>query len=590
MNNGAGKRVRAMTVPAFGGCVTLVILLIMNRDYPFVGHDYAYFIPRLLDTDLHTRVNGLIIQWYTPGFGGGLPAFPNPQHLQYSIVQWLTLLIDPWAAVLVSTAILSLAGYSFYYRFLYEKLELDWRASTLGAMFFIGNGFYIEHLIAGQLGYQLFPLSAIVLDALTDRSRRPVFNGARVAIVGTLIVYQAGFYLIVILLLSLGVTLPLIYFYRPRLYEPGTLFQTGLITMILFAGMAASKIHAALAFLGNFPREAYDTYNVGILQGLAGVVAQLLGVLNLAPILSATGNNPELITGILAQITGAEYGIWETDTGLSPILVILLIACFVSAVPAIARNRIQLNRSQLLSLAMLVAGVWITLEFSLAKGILYASTKPLPILRSLHVNVRFVSAFIIPLVLIGSFLSHKFVVRSERLGAFSIGAVLTLLSLLSYFLLSAPIHQRYFDAGSASRIYWNIRNGNLSPVTSIADVDVWQGFAEGKSSIKPYEPIFGYKLEAFEPQVHLGSVLEAGDGHYNMTNPASLVFPESNNTHPFERIKVEEMDKLQAFMQHRQPEWKMPLAQTLLNIVSTAAFVITLATALITARFNPANH
>ena len=74
----------------------------MARDYPMIGHDFRYFIPRLLDTLLHVRINGWSIQWYTPTFGAGLPAYPNPQHLQYSIVQLMTLIVDPWIAVLAT--------------------------------------------------------------------------------------------------------------------------------------------------------------------------------------------------------------------------------------------------------------------------------------------------------------------------------------------------------------------------------------------------------------------------------------------------------------------------------------------------------
>ncbi|RPJ22807.1 MAG: hypothetical protein EHM33_22620, partial [Chloroflexi bacterium] len=97
------SRAQDLLALAWGGCIILIIILIMNRDYPWVGHDYAYFIPHMIDTDLHIYINGLTVQWYTPSFGGGLPAYPNPQHLEYSIVQLLSLWINPWAAVLVST-------------------------------------------------------------------------------------------------------------------------------------------------------------------------------------------------------------------------------------------------------------------------------------------------------------------------------------------------------------------------------------------------------------------------------------------------------------------------------------------------------
>ena len=90
---------------ASGGISILTTLTLIARDYPFIGHDYRYFIPRLIDTDLHLRLNGPWIQWYTPSFGSGIPAFPNPQHLQYSLVQALTYISNPWIAVLATTAI-----------------------------------------------------------------------------------------------------------------------------------------------------------------------------------------------------------------------------------------------------------------------------------------------------------------------------------------------------------------------------------------------------------------------------------------------------------------------------------------------------
>src|SRR5262245_14567880 len=87
----------------FGIGVILIIIAIINRDYPYVGHDYRFFIPRIIDTNLHTRLNGLSIQWYTPSFGGGLPAFANPQHMEYSVLQWLAYFMDLWTAILITT-------------------------------------------------------------------------------------------------------------------------------------------------------------------------------------------------------------------------------------------------------------------------------------------------------------------------------------------------------------------------------------------------------------------------------------------------------------------------------------------------------
>jgi hypothetical protein len=79
----------------------------------------------MLDTHLHYRINGRAVQWYTPTFGGGLPAFFNPQHIQVSLPQLLLFVADPWTAGLLSLAITSVAGYVAIYGFLRSVLKLD---------------------------------------------------------------------------------------------------------------------------------------------------------------------------------------------------------------------------------------------------------------------------------------------------------------------------------------------------------------------------------------------------------------------------------------------------------------------------------
>ncbi len=570
-----GSRVENVLALVCGGCVILIIILVMHWDYPFVGHDYAYFIPHLIDTALHIRINGLTIQWYTPSFGGGLPAFPNPQHAEYSIVQLLSLWLDPWSAVLLSTAGIALVGYYFFYKFLNEHLELDWRASTLGAMFFIGNGFYIEHLIAGQMGYQLFPLFGVILYTLTKLRNHFLYASTIIAVIFSMMIHQAGFYLIVILLLSLSMTLPILFLYRPKLIDLKNLGWTAALTFVLTMALTASKVFATIAFMRHYPRNVFDVYDVGWFQALIGIAGQLLGVMNLGPVLSAAQYNPEIITGILSNLTGAKYGIWETDTGLSPVLIFFLVSALANIILRIRRNpAIKLARSQLLALVLLSVAVWITFEFATARGIIYSITKQMPGLKSLHINIRFVAAFITPLVISGVFQSHVFFLRRQRWIYFLVGAFLTSISLFSYFSLSDVIHIRRYDAGVARTTYQRVRSEEIILVKSIADIDVWKGFSEDASSIKPYEPIFGYKLEEFKPQIQLGSVFEEDNGYFNMTNPESFVFPELNDLHPFERFKVSERDKLETFLKRRQPEWNLPTTQKILNRVSLIAAIV----------------
>ena len=188
-------------IPLLCGILTnAIVLVLMHRDYPKVGHDYRYFILRIIDTKLHLLINGPSIQWYTPSFGGGLPAYPNPQHIEYSIIQLFSLFLNPWTAVLVSTFVMGLIGFMVFEQFLTKKMNCHWTASTLGAVFFIGNGFFIEHMIVGHIAHQLFPLGAIILYAALDNRLALLKAIALIALVVAMMVHQTGFYIIVILM------------------------------------------------------------------------------------------------------------------------------------------------------------------------------------------------------------------------------------------------------------------------------------------------------------------------------------------------------------------------------------------------------
>jgi hypothetical protein len=556
-----------------GAGITLIIILLMNRDYPFVGHDYRYFIPRLIDTNLHIRLNGFSIQWYTPSFGGGLPAFPNPQHLEYSIVQLFSFLINPWSAILLTTAGISFLGYYFFYRFLNERLELDWKSSTLGAMFFLGNGFYIEHMIVGQLGYQLFPFGAVVLYFLFKMENKIFINSIVIALVAAMIIYQAGFYLIIILSLSLGVALPIIYLYRPSLLDSRRIVLTTLLSIFLCILLTSAKLNAVFALMRHFPRQIFDTYDVGIIQAFFGLIAQFLGVMVLAPILVLAGQNTDLLSGALSNITGAIYGIWEIDTGISPVLMAFLVAGVARLFASIRkRNKRKVESSYIFALVLLLLAVWMIVELTFAKGWIYSLIRDLPVFRSLHVNVRFASAFILPLVLIGAFLINRFFLEHPKSIFFSISSFCTIAVLMPYFFLSREIHSREFNVFPDNEIQSVV----ASPIIKISNIGDWAVFAEHASSYRPYEPLFGYSLETFYAMIHVGSVFEEDQGYFNMTNPSSLVFPEINKSYPFERIKISEREQMETFLQHKQPSWKIPNSQTFLNIVALATLIFSI--------------
>jgi hypothetical protein len=579
-------------VPLLCGLLTsTIVLILMNRDYPNVGHDYRYFILRIIDTKLFLLLNGPAIQWYSPSFGGGLPAYPNPQYIQYSIVQFFTLLMDPWQAVLVSTFVITSVGFVAFEQFLEKVMSFHWTSSTLGAVFLIGNGFFIEHMIVGHIGHQLFPLGAVLLSAIVDNRQTLIKSGAILALILGMMIHQTGFYIIIIFGLSFVIVLPLIRLYNPEILNSGLVLRKLALGLVLAGLIAGSRIHAVMSLMQLFPRVVSDSYPVGIFQALTGLMAQLLGAMFLTPFLLLARQDISLLSGSLANITGAHYGIWETDIGLSPVLIVLLFYGLARLIRGAREKRPGGDKASphIITWLVLLAGIWITTELTLARGIIYPYIKTLPVLRSMHVNVRFAAGFILPLTLAG-IMEYEHLSRGKlREILFPITAGLALVFMVTYNLFPSDVHSRHYDLTRTFQTDAAIQRGERFPIDHVAAIEEETVFIERATNLLYYEPLFsdydrtrGYILKDLAIQVRPGAITEIDDGYYNMTNPASLVFPMQNDLQPFERIKIGEEEQLRAFTERRQPKWKIPKIQIILDWVSLSAFVLTIGMIILT--------
>jgi hypothetical protein len=569
---------------AFANLVVInwVLIRFVAFHYPMLGHDYAYAIPQMLDTFIHYKVNGLSIQWYTPSFGGGLPAFPNPNNSQFSILEVLTLWMSPWQAVILSTIFfVSVGGLASFYLFR-KVLDYHWTTSLLGMVFFSANGFIMERVTVGHLGYQTFPLLALILVLLLECSLPWGAAALIFALVVTLIIHQAGYSLIVIFGLSLLLILPLVYILRPKVFSwkriVGIIGVGGGVALL----MSASKLAAVYAFMRFFPREMADTYLTTPLLGLFGILLQLLGTMNLVPLLWVARVDPALLPKYMVFTTGAGYGYWEFDMSLSPVVFIILIFGLYNFLrrPRGYFQKLVADKRWLAWLSFFLF-TWIAIEFTLADGWLYPYLRKLPILGSMHVNSRFAVVFLFPLVLAVAALYNRWIVKwpGRRIAqVFALVNILTLLPLGTFFLLRNDMQRRSYNLLTSDEIYTSIRAGASIEITAISlEENETQALSEQVSNLNIYEPIFGYLLEDFRPEAKPGSVWNVSNGFFNMTNPAGYVFPEINGSRPFERIPVSEKDKLEAFVNHRQPEWKIPLYQQVLDWASGLTFVVVVA-------------
>lgn len=568
--------------------VSVFMIVIMNRTYPLIGHDYTYFLSRLFDTYLHYRVNGFSIQWYTPSFGGGLPAYANPQQAQFSLPQLLAVFVDPWKAYIISIVIYGAIGIWSFYIFAKNVLNLDWRASLLGALFFLFTGFYIGHSIAGQEGFLGFPLLSAVILALFWKPWSDLLAGIAIGILTASLLYHAGFYTLTIFVLSCGITLPLLYLTQPHLFSFASLSRRLVIAGIFFVGLSASKVYAIYTFMRYFPREITYQYSSEYVHSLTQPIvfffAQLLGTTTLAPWLTITGQSANSVQYLLSNLSGYPYSyLWETDNAISPVLILVFILAAIQHVRSGKKIDTKgLSKDKIIALVLLLLVTWLSIEYILGKGWIYFIAKHLPVFKSLHINYRFTSVLFFPLALVGAFILHSWFHESNPRKAyigFMVLNILTLISPLSYYLYTDDVHFRAFDVTKLLTAYQQSQHGETFPVELVADKNVrdWNAFLLDATTIQPYEAVFGYDLRDFKPQLHAGPVFDVTAGHFNMTNPASLTFPAQNGGVIFSRFDTSDRIRLEQFLQRRQPDWHIPAIQIVCDYVSVITFFLCLA-------------
>ena len=88
------------------------------------------------------------------------------------------------------------------------------------------------------------------------------------------------------------------------------------------------------------------------------------------------------------------------------------------------------------------------------------------------------------------------------------------------------------------------------------------------SSIRSYEPLFGYDNEYFAAKVVEGPIDVESRGEFNLTNASSLVFPELNGVRPFDLIRADDRGNLLKFAARYQPDWKRPRLLDWLNVIA----------------------
>jgi hypothetical protein len=560
--------------------ISAFIVWYCNRTYPMIGHDYRLFMPYMIDSYLHQKINGLTIQWYTPSFAGGRPVYSSPEDFQFSLQQFLMWVVNPWTAILASLLIFIMIGFIATYYFLKRLLGLGPLASILGAVFFIANGFYFEHAAVGHLTFQEFPLFAVIVIIFTH-PRLPTWLGAVfLSLIITILLYSGLHNISFFPLISI-IFLPLLYLIKPSLLNWKKMLSIALLGGVLTALLSGSKVYAIYSFMQYFPRLIQDNYTTNLWTGVVGIIRQLLGTMTLAPFYQIMNgqHNIDFILD-LTKSSGSPYEYWELDASISPALLILLAGGAVAFLLHKPYLKAPVNKKRLIAEVCLILATWLVIEFSLAKGILYPYLRNLPILESLRANVRYVCAFLFPLAVVGAVIydnwTKNWKSKTRTLIVFILLDGIALGSLMAFRSVPTQNLQYVCDYRPILDTYDKIRyEGETFPIKYvIPNAQPWSVFEENATNlIDPDNMEFNSLKGGYAAALHGGSVYDINNGYYNLIDPTGYLFPESNSSSRFERIPVSEKAQFLDFINRRQPDWKMPRRQQVLNWTSMIALI-----------------
>ena len=142
---------------------SIFILIFLIHQYIFLdffpnnkgllGHDYEYFLPNFIFGKIWFENNLISVPWFTPSFCCGIPFYPDPQTMFYSLQQLFYIFFEPILATKFLFIYFSLVAYIGMFLLLRKSFNFSYYLSLLGSTIFFFNGYFIYRMIIGHIGY-----------------------------------------------------------------------------------------------------------------------------------------------------------------------------------------------------------------------------------------------------------------------------------------------------------------------------------------------------------------------------------------------------------------------------------------------------
>ena len=556
--------------------------LIFNNTY--VAEDYKGYVPWMIFGKIWFMKNGLFhLPHFIPSMCGGIPYHADPSSFYLSFMQLLFINFSVPIALKSSFFIFSLSGYLGMFFLCKICFKFNNFTSLVAATIFIFNGFFTNRVLVGHLiyGYTAFiPLYAfLIIKSINNNKHVAILNMSFASLLLSSFFYAGSSSFMLFVIYSIMIILALYCFFFN--FSTKIIFKKFFVSLILTFLLSFSKINYSLSFLELFPREI----DPAIMTNYFSFIYTFFTSLFLVP-------DPFFFADHQLQTNKFYVSLHELEYGLS-ILPLLIISYYIFFI----KKNIKVNKLPIFYLSIILI-----IPTLLIVDIPYLSNliNKLPIVSSTWVRTRWLSVYIIPIILVSSFLLNKIKFNKK---AIMIGLLIIPIC-QNYFYIEAKSYffpEKSFEKKAVYSIdkinnfsnyldYETIDSVKIKYVKNnqnFTRMDMNEGFIINTSELFCYSPIFGYNLEKLPKQKitknndNYDEKLKIKNNQYNLFKPMCFLFPSVNNCAVGETFSFNEKEQLIKFSEYKIIKFQKSNIQIVADYTSIISLIVLISCTLV---------
>ena len=563
----------------------IIFLNFFPNVHGLLGLDYELFLPYFIFGKIWFKNNLLSLPWFTPSFCCGIPFYPDPQSMYYSIQQIFFILFDPILSLKLMFIYFSLIAYFGMYLLLRRSFNFSYYASLLGATIFIFNGFFVYRAIVGHVAYLNFVLIPFycffLFENILNKNKYLKIISLLVSAIIFATFFHSGSGPIMPLILSVIIII-LIFFYL-RLNSLKIIKQF-FISIFIGLCIASSKISAGLFFLDNFKR----IYPPLIFADITDYLLVVFNSLFIFPDIKLFNQKVTDVVTSGLYVHEIEYGV-----SIVPLITFFILFFF-------KKNYILFKDIKVLILVFLL--LILPIIFNVNIPFFQKVLSKIPILNSTWVQIRWTAFYIIPIIFLTVFILDT-INRFKK----------TLIYIFLFIIITQNIfyNKLYYQNQPYNPVNMVEFSKKIDGVNEKVNYDI-KGFGflskkDGKiyndnmrndfffmnlSSLFCYQPIFGYALENFPSnKLIINNTVKFDNNYYlstgdlelnqkndskiiNFLNPSCFLFPKENNCKPGDLFEKKINDNFNNFINYKPIKFNKSSIQIFFDYLSLLSFIL----------------